>query len=80
MHEASEPVTGPASLLSGCFRMLLAASLHVNSRGRKRGGRRPVREGLKQPAGSDGDLNRLEAEHAVEGLSILQLLLSRTIC
>lgn len=79
MHEASEPVTGPASLLSGCFRMLLAASLQVNSRGRKRGGRRPVREGLK-PAGSAGDLNRLEAEHAVEGLSILQLLLSRTIC
>lgn len=79
MHEASEPVTGPASLLSGCFRKLLAASLHVNSRGRKRGGRRPVREGLK-PAGSAGDLNRLEAEHAVEGLSILQLLLSRTIC
>lgn len=79
MHEASEPVTGPASLLSGCFRMLLAASLHVNSRGRKRGGRRPVREGLK-PAGSAGDLNRLEAEHAVEGLSILQLLFSRTIC
>lgn len=80
MHEASEPVTDPASLLSGCFRMLLAASLQVNSRGRKRKGRRPVREGLKQPAGSDGDLYRLEAEHAVEDLSILQLRLSKTIC
>lgn len=46
-HETCEPKTGPASLLNGCFRKLLAVSLQVNSRGRKREGRRLVREGLK---------------------------------